>query len=111
MAVAFQYKSLLMQDFLANGHFSYLLASPEQALIDTLHISTRKGKRFKFFPELDFSGIDPNLFSKLLSSITKNTRKRITKRLQEFDSFPLNIYSPLPKTQRDPQDSPSPKGA
>ena len=32
----------------------FLIASPEKALIDSLYLSSRKGKRFSFFPELDF---------------------------------------------------------
>ncbi len=34
---------------------SYLIASPEKALLDTLYISTRKGTRFASLPELDLS--------------------------------------------------------
>ena len=32
----------------------FLIASPEKALIDSLYLSGRKGKKFAFFPELDF---------------------------------------------------------
>jgi predicted transcriptional regulator of viral defense system len=31
----------------------FLIATPEKALVDSLYLSSRKGKRFKFFPELD----------------------------------------------------------
>ena len=34
------------------GHF--LIAEPEKALIDSLYLSSRKKKQFRFFPELDF---------------------------------------------------------
>lgn len=38
------------------GGKSFLIASPEKALVDGLYISTRKGKRFGSFPELDLGG-------------------------------------------------------
>lgn len=34
------------------GEQSFLIASPEKALVDTLYISTRKGRRFASLPEL-----------------------------------------------------------
>ena len=33
----------------------YRIATPEKALLDTLYISTRKGRRFRSLPELDLS--------------------------------------------------------
>lgn len=35
-------------------HTDFLIASPEKALIDSLYLSGRKGKKFGFFPELSF---------------------------------------------------------
>jgi len=38
----------------------FLLATPEKALMDTLYLSSRKGRRFRFLPELDPSAdLDP----------------------------------------------------
>lgn len=37
------------------GAQNFLIASPEKALVDSLYISSRKGKRFRHFPELDLS--------------------------------------------------------
>lgn len=31
----------------------FLVATPEKALVDTLYLSSRKGKRFRFFPEIN----------------------------------------------------------
>jgi predicted transcriptional regulator of viral defense system len=31
----------------------FLLATPEKAIVDSLYLSSRKGKRFRFFPEID----------------------------------------------------------
>jgi len=33
----------------------YRIATPEKALLDTLYVSTRKGRRFRSLPELDLS--------------------------------------------------------
>lgn len=32
------------------------VASPEKALVDSFHLSSRRGKRFGSFPELDLGG-------------------------------------------------------
>jgi predicted transcriptional regulator of viral defense system len=39
-------------DWYRNRH-DFLIATPEKALIDSLYLSSRKGKRFEFFPEID----------------------------------------------------------
>jgi predicted transcriptional regulator of viral defense system len=31
----------------------FLIATPEKALVDSLYLSSRKGRRFRFFPEID----------------------------------------------------------
>jgi len=38
------------------GDQSFLIAHPEKALIDTLDIATRKGRRFGSLPELELTG-------------------------------------------------------
>lgn len=35
------------------GGRDFLIASPEKALVDSLYLSSRRGKRFGFFPELE----------------------------------------------------------
>lgn len=35
------------------GKRDFLVATPEKALVDALYLSSRKGKRFRFFPEMD----------------------------------------------------------
>lgn len=42
-------------DWHAEGQ-DFLVASPEKALVDALYLSSRRGKRFRFFPEIDFRG-------------------------------------------------------
>ena len=37
------------------GGSTFLIATPEKALVDSLYLSSRKGKRFGFFPEMDLS--------------------------------------------------------
>lgn len=48
----------------------FRMATPERALLDALYLSTRKGKRFSSFPELDFKGshFKEKSFRKLLKS-------------------------------------------
>jgi len=36
------------------GRQDFLVASPEKALVDCLYLSSRKGGRFRFFPEIDW---------------------------------------------------------
>ncbi|GAH21577.1 unnamed protein product [marine sediment metagenome] len=36
------------------GRGSFLIAEPEKALIDSLYLSARKKKQFRYFPELFF---------------------------------------------------------
>lgn len=38
------------------GRQDFLIASPEKALVDCFYLSSRKGKRFGFFPEIDLEG-------------------------------------------------------
>jgi hypothetical protein len=35
------------------GRQDFLLATPEKALVDSFYLSSRKGRRFRFFPEID----------------------------------------------------------
>ena len=46
----------------------YLLASAEKALLDSLYISTRRGKRFSQLPELDMSVINPDKLESLFAA-------------------------------------------
>lgn len=55
---------------------NYLIASPEKALIDTLYISTRKGKKFSSLPELDLENLNIKQFRHLIKiSIKSKTIK------------------------------------
>lgn len=38
------------------GRQEFLIADPEKALVDCLYISSRRGRRFGHFPEIDLSG-------------------------------------------------------
>ncbi len=58
-----------------NSKISYLLASPEKALLDTLYISTRKNNRFASLPELDLNNnFSKNIFAKLLKQCVDDKR-------------------------------------
>ncbi len=49
-----------------SGEVSYGMATAEKALLDCLYIGTRKGKKFRNFPELDLSSIRKNKFNQLV---------------------------------------------
>jgi hypothetical protein len=51
---------------------NYLIASPEKALLDTLYISTRKGKRFSSLPELDIENLNMKQFKRLMKNNIKS---------------------------------------
>lgn len=56
---------------------TYLIASPEKALLDLLYLSTRKGKRFGSLPALDFSeNFNKTIFWKLLTEAVQDSRIR-----------------------------------
>ena len=44
----------------------YAMACPEKALLDCLYISSKKGKRFRHFSELDLNYLNPSKFKKIL---------------------------------------------
>ncbi len=49
-----------------SGKSNYSLATAEKALLDCLYLSTRKGRRFLKFPELDFQNFTKKKFKFLL---------------------------------------------
>ena len=53
-------------DWHSQGLSPYSMASPEKALLDCLYISTRRGKRFSYFSEVDFTLIRKRTFHQLL---------------------------------------------
>lgn len=46
---------------------TFSLATPEKALLDSIYLSSRKGKRFYHLPEIDLSEINKKIFLELLS--------------------------------------------
>lgn len=38
------------------GGREFLIATPEKALVDSLYLSSRRGRQFRFFPEIEFGG-------------------------------------------------------
>lgn len=55
---SFSYHRIHPHFFMGFGWYgksqSFLIATPEKALVDALYLSSRKGKRFRFFSELNF---------------------------------------------------------
>jgi len=76
----FQIKPELMQEGMvwSETQIPYLMATPEKALLDTLYLATRKGKRFNRLPELSFSKelFSKKVFTHLLESATLPERIR-----------------------------------
>ena len=64
-----------------NSKSKYLIASPEKALLDTLYISTRKGKRFSSLPELDLENLNMKQFKSLKNTIKS---KEIKAAIEEY---------------------------
>lgn len=61
----------------SESKFKYLVASPEKALLDTLYISTRRGKRFSSLPELDMDNINMKYFNKLMKLCIKSEKVKV----------------------------------
>lgn len=56
----------------SDSKLNYLIASPEKALLDTLYISTRKGKKFSSLPELDLEELNIKEFYRLMKTGIKS---------------------------------------
>lgn len=55
----------------------YRIATPEKALLDTLYLSTRKGRRFRMLPELELGrGFNQRRFARLLTTLIHDVRIR-----------------------------------
>jgi predicted transcriptional regulator of viral defense system len=72
-----------------NQDVTYGLATAEKALIDCLYISSRRGRKFKDFPELDLSNINQAQFLKLLKQheFPKRIENHIRQRFKELLSL------------------------
>lgn len=70
----------------ANG--AYLIATPEKALIDCLYISSRKGRQFAHFPELELrKNFDRKKAMMWVNRIKdQNIRSAVFKRLLDFQT-------------------------
>lgn len=66
----------------SDTHQPYLIASAEKALLDTLYIATRKGRRFASLPELELGGA---------------FRHREFERLMKLSDYPVRIRSAIEK--------------
>lgn len=62
---------------LSGSKSNYFIASPEKALLDTLYISTRKGKRFSSLPELDLEDLNMKKLKNLMNNSIKSTAIKI----------------------------------
>lgn len=75
--------------FSAGTHYGF--ASVEKALLDCLYISTRRGRRFSNFPELDFENINKKKFVALLKrqGYPVQIESKIKERFKELQACAL----------------------
>ncbi len=68
------------------GGRAFLIATPEKALVDSLYVSSRRGKQFGFFPEIEFGkGFRFDEAQKWAEQIPDpRIRKYVQKRLQSL---------------------------
>jgi hypothetical protein len=81
---------------------AYGIASPEKALLDTLYIATRKGRRFARLPEVDLTEIDIKRLSSLLDQQVRapQVRTAIDLRLRGLSNPPFTNVAKESATQR-----------
>ncbi|OGI09273.1 MAG: hypothetical protein A3I68_09125 [Candidatus Melainabacteria bacterium RIFCSPLOWO2_02_FULL_35_15] len=76
----------------SNSKSKYLIASPEKALLDTLYISTRKGKKFSSLPELDLKNLNMKQFKHLKGNIKS---KKIKTAIEEYMALIKGLHTHL----------------
>jgi len=63
------------------GRLTCAFASPEKALIDTLYLSTRRGRRFRSLPEVDIAELDKRRLRSLISQLSPTIRAAVQAKL------------------------------
>jgi len=72
----------------------FLVATPEKALVDSLYLSSRKGKRFRFFPEINLgAGFNFNRAGEWAERIAHDpwTRKYVLRKLEVMEKRESSI--------------------
>lgn len=69
---------------LFGGKTPYSIATPEKALIDTLYLSKRKGRRFARLPEIDTSLLRKGKLRKLVSEAPSAVQNLLAPALQRY---------------------------
>jgi predicted transcriptional regulator of viral defense system len=73
------------------GGTNFLIANPEKALVDSLYLSSRRGRRFRYFPEL-------NLGPEFSFSKARQWAKRIP--YSSIQSYVMTCLETLARTNR-----------
>lgn len=68
----------------ASGTSPYNIATAEKALVDTFYLSTRKGRRFSKFPELDLSQIKKTELKKLIQGLSPSIQKLVVPKINDL---------------------------
>lgn len=84
----FQIQPKLMREgtVLHHGRVAYNIATAEKALIDTVYLSTRKGRRFSHFPELDWHAINRKKLRTLLQNLPESPAKLVRAKILAMSS-------------------------
>ena len=67
----------------------FLIATPEKALVDSFYLSSRKGRRFRFFPEIDLgAGFSFKQAMEWAEQIKHDpwTREYVLRKLEDLES-------------------------
>jgi predicted transcriptional regulator of viral defense system len=67
-----------------SGGIVYNISAPEKALLDTLYIATKKGRRFKKLPEVELAEIHEKRFMKWLKLYPLKSRNQMRERFQKL---------------------------
>jgi len=69
------------------GKENFLIATPEKALVDSLYLSSRRGRKFRYFPELSFSANFSFRKAREWTGLIKEERikKYIYRKLEEME--------------------------
>jgi len=76
-----------------HGADDYLVAEPEKALVDCLYLASRKGRNFKYFPEMDMKQLKTRSIKHWVDLIkNERIRKAVLVSLALTPIFRLRTY-------------------
>jgi hypothetical protein len=84
----FQVQPKLMREgtLAHQGRVGYTLATAEKALIDAIYLSTRRGRRFSRFPELNLHAINRKKLRALLQNLPESVARLVRAKILTMSS-------------------------